>query len=304
MDPTAGGPGQADPGATGDLGATGALVSDPGLLVGGRYRVVDRLGTGGMADVFRAHDELLARDVALKVFRAMPVTPDTAAGVERQRIELHALARLNHRNLITLFDGSITEGEGPAYLVMELIEGPTLCARIADSEMTESAVRELGIQIADALAYVHGEGMVHRDVKPANILLGSEVTDDTVTMHARLSDFGIVRLLGSERLTSVDFTLGTASYLAPEQARGSDVGPTADVYSLGLVMIEALTGVRSFDGAPLEAAMARLARDPEIPTDLPPPWPALLASMCARDPAARPTAAQVSRILRDSHTKG
>ncbi len=274
-----------------------------GWLLGGRYRVIDRIGVGGMAEVFRAHDELLARDVAAKVFRTLPATPDTASGAERQEIELHALARLNHPNLITLFDGSISGSDGPAFLVMELINGPSLSARIADAPLSEPEAREVGIQIADALAYVHAEGMVHRDVKPANILLGTDRTAGERTVRARLSDFGIVRLLGSERLTSVDFTLGTASYLAPEQARGSDVGPVADVYSLGLVLIEALTGVRSFDGPALEAVMARLSRGPEVPADLPPPWPELLAAMTGSDPEARPTATQVAETLRDSRIR-
>ena len=271
--------------------------------MGGRYRVVKRIGAGGMAEVFRAHDELLARDVAVKVFRTLPVTPDSSTGIERQQVELHALARLNHPNLITLFDGAINNTDGPAFLVMELINGPSLSARIADSTLTEREARELGIQIADALAYVHAEGMVHRDVKPANILLGTDLTADDNTVRARLSDFGIVRLLGSERLTSVDFTLGTASYLAPEQARGSDVGPVADVYSLGLVLIEALSGARSFDGPPLDALAARLVRDPEIPAQLPAPWPSLLTAMTCGDAAARPTAAEVARTLREYSTE-
>lgn len=270
-----------------------------GWVIGERYRVLGRLGAGGMAEVLRAHDEMLARDVAVKVFRTQQV-PDGAAGFERQKVELHALARLNHPNLITLFDGSIT-ADGRAYLVMELVEGPSLADRIAaDGPLPEPAVRELGVQIGSALAYVHAAGMVHRDLKPANILLGTDSATSESTVRARLSDFGIVRLLGTERMTSVDLTLGTAAYLAPEQARSSDVEPAADVYSLALVLLEALTGARAFTETGVDALMARLDRSPHVPPDLPAPWPALLTAMTAMDPAARPTADQVATQLRNT----
>jgi eukaryotic-like serine/threonine-protein kinase len=267
-------------------------------VLGDRYRVISRIGSGGMAEVFRAHDRVLDRPVAIKVFRSEHVSRDDAHGVERQQLEVAALARLNHPNLITLYDGSIGAVAGPAYIVMELIEGPSLGSRIAEGPLPEPAVREIGIQLADGLAYVHAQGMVHRDVKPENILLGVDRSDDDSTVRARLSDFGIVRLLGSERLTNVNFTLGTASYLAPEQARGSDVNPPADVYALGLVLLEALTGAKSFDGPPIETAMARLSQRPHIPDDLPAPWPALLYAMTEFDPALRPPAAEVARALR------
>lgn len=282
------------------IGAGDRTAAAPSWVLGGRYRVLDRLGSGGVADVFRAHDELLGRDVAVKVFRAVPepsgqgVTPDPLASRGREN-ELRALARLNHPNLITLYDASMDEQ--PAFLVMELVDGPSLATRLVDGPLVEADVRAMGGQLADALAYVHSLGMVHRDVKPGNVLIGDLRHD---WGRARLSDFGIARLIGSERLTSADVTLGTPSYLAPEQARGGDVGPAADVYSLGLVLIEALTGVRCFDGPPLEAMSARLFRDPEVPADLPTPWPALLRAMTARDPADRPPAVEVSRCLADT----
>jgi len=279
-----------------------AKPSSTGWLLGGRYRVIDRIGTGGMAEVFRAHDDLLGRDVAVKVFRAHADPADSSGGAQRQEIELQTLARLGHPNLITLFDGSIGNATGPAYLVMELINGPSLSARIADGPLVEAEARQVGIQIADALAYVHAQGMVHRDVKPANILLGTDTTTGDTTVRARLSDFGIVRLMGSERLTTVDFLVGTASYLAPEQARGIDVGPPADVYALGLVLIETLTGEQSFPGPAVESVMARLARSPEIPSGLPAPWPQLLAAMTVTDPAARPAASDVAAALRSGET--
>ncbi len=274
-------------------------------MIGARYRVDERIGSGGMAEVFRAHDEVLDRPVAVKVFRAEHVAhdgSDTANGTERQQLEVAALARLNHPNLIALYDGSL-DAAPHAFIVMELIEGPTLAAQIAQGPLPEASVREIGIQLADGLAYVHAQGMVHRDVKPENILLGVDRSDDDHTVRARLSDFGIVRLLGTERLTSVNFTLGTASYLAPEQARGSAVDPPADIYSLGLVLLEALTGQRMFEGPPLEAAMARLSQRPQVPAGLPEPWPGLLYAMTEFDPAARPTAAAVSRVLRNEGSR-
>ena len=260
-----------------------------------RYQVLERIGRGGVAEVLRAHDLLLGRDVAVKVFRTRVDESDPLGGRARQEAELQALARLNHPNLITLFDGSMGAGGEPAFLVMELVDGPTLASLISDEPLPEPQARLIGHQIADALSYVHAHQMVHRDVKPANVLVGR---DNFGRVRARLSDFGIVRLLGSERLTEVDFTVGTASYLAPEQARGSDVGPPADVYSLGLVLLESLTGEPAFTGSAIDMMAARLRSTPEVPDDLPPPWPRLLRGMLATAPSARPAAAQVSDLLR------
>ena len=284
-----------------------------GWVLAGRYRVLDRIGSGGMAEVFRARDELLARDVAVKVFRRELDPADSAGGAQRQEIELQVLAQLSHPNLITLFDGRIADADGPneqAYLVMELINGPSLAARIADGPLPEAEVRAVAIQICHALSYVHGKGMVHRDVKPANILLGTDdigdpghvdgagqVREPGAGLRARLSDFGIVRLLDSAHLTNAEFMLGTASYLSPEQARGAEVGPPADIYALGLVLLEALTGERTFPGPAMTAVLARLDGPPPIPDELPEPWQAVLAAMTATEPADRPSAAQVASAL-------
>jgi serine/threonine protein kinase len=276
---------------------TQPLRSEHQWIIGGRYRVLDRLGHGGMADVFRAHDELLDRDVAVKVFRTeCEADPDDTNAELRRELELQSLAQLSHPNLITLFDGSVS-GDGPGYLVLELVCGRDLGSWIKDGPLPEGLVRQVGAQLADALGYVHAHGMVHRDVKPANILLGEDGRPDAV--RARLSDFGIVRILGRERMTSADLTLGTAFYIAPEQARGANAEPAADIYALGLVLIEALTGQRCFDGPLHEALAARLTTSPDVPAHLPAPWPALLTAMTATDPAQRPSAAQVVDVLRD-----
>jgi serine/threonine protein kinase len=275
-------------------------VQAPGWVLADRYRVLDRLGVGGMAEVFRAHDEQLDRDVAVKVFRTPVDEPGNAQAPERRETELRALAQLSHPNLITLYDANLA-GPDPAFLVTELVIGPNLADRLTEGPLPEDLVRTIGIQVADALAYVHSNAMVHRDVKPANILLGTDGPDpETATIRARLSDFGIVRVIDGARMTAAEFTLGTASYIAPEQARGADVGTAADVYALGLVLIEMLTGVRSFDGPFHEALAARLVRAPDIPAGLPLPWPGLLVAMTALDPAQRPSAAQVADALRTS----
>src|SRR5205823_4403033 len=144
----------------------------------------------------------------------------------------------------------------------------------------------LGAQIGNALAYVHGHGTIHRDIKPANILIDREG-------QPKITDFGIARLVDSARRTATGVTVGTAAYLSPEQVTGAEVGPACDVYSLGLVLLECLTGRREYPGTGAEAALARLHRPPEIPASLPRPWPGLLAAMTDSDPSRRPAAAEV-----------
>ena len=173
---------------------------------------------------------------------------------------------------------------------MELVSGGTLAGRITPRGLPPAEVARIGAAVAGALAVVHRSGLVHRDIKPANLLM-SPAGD------VKLSDFGIARELEAERLTAAADVIGTAAYLSPEQARGGDVGPPTDIYALGLVLLESLTGRREFPGQAVESALARLMRDPVVPPDLPAPWPGLLRGMTASDPAARPTAEQVAATL-------
>ena len=262
-----------------------------GWLIDGRYRVTECLGRGGMADVFCAHDESLDRDVAVKVF---------AGGEELQRRanqEIRIAAGLHHRNLIKILDAGVDRAS-PArpvsYLVMELIDGPTVAERIANDPLDATEVAELGMQVAAALSHIHARRIVHRDVKPANVLLADQGQHGPWT--AKLADLGIAWIADGAALTMAGATIGTASYLSPEQALGGQVGPPSDVYSLGLVLLEALTGHRAYDGA-ADIALARIGPAPQIPAELGPDWVHLLTAMTASDPASRPTASDVVSML-------
>ena len=273
-----------------------------GSVVAGRYRLGERIGRGGMADVFRADDELLHRPVALKAFRL-----DTPAGQDRRRIdaEVRILAALRHPGLVTVFDaGSVDEpgGESTPYLVMELINGPTLGDRLADGPLTAEQTSQLGADLSTTLSYIHASGVVHRDIKPANILLDTEGVGEAA-FSAKLTDFGIARLLDSTRITMHGMAIGTANYLSPEQATGDGAGPPADVYSLGLVLIECLTGQVAYPGIGIEAAVARLHRPPAIPTVHGRELTQLLTAMTSLAPGDRPSAADVAQLLAQQPTR-
>jgi len=241
-----------------------------------------------MADVHRATDLRLRRPVAVKMFR--PGTdPD---GEQRFHEEAQVLANLSHPGLVAVHDFGVEQHR--AYLVMELVDGPTLREVLDRGPLPLDEVARIGADVANVLAYVHEQGVVHRDVKPSNVLLGRH--DGRV----RLADFGIARLLDATRLTSADTAVGTASYLAPEQVQGNRVGPPADVYALGLVLLEAITGRVEYPGGGWDAAIERLSHPPVVPDDLPEPLRRALIGMTETDPRARPTAAQVAAMLADA----
>ncbi|MEW2048988.1 serine/threonine-protein kinase [Streptomyces sp. NPDC005476] len=253
-------------------------------ILAGRYRLDARIGSGGAADVYRGFDLRLRRTVAVKVFR-----PGT--GVEAQEdfeSEAVILARMQHPGLVTAYDTG--RHDSRAYLVMQLIEGSTLKARITEGPLPCEETATLGAGLARALAHAHGAGIVHRDVKPSNILLD-------VSGRPYLTDFGISRLVDATTRTATGTLVGTAAYLSPEQVLGRSVGRPADIYALGLVLLECLTGRLEYGGGPLEAAIARLHRPPVLPTALPDELGALLRDMTALDEQIRPSASDCARTL-------
>ncbi|MFD4031049.1 protein kinase [Streptomyces sp. NPDC058637] len=246
-------------------------------VLGGRYRLDELLGSGGAADVHRGFDLRLRRPVAVKVFR-----PDAGVGMEETwHSEAVILARLHHPGLVTAYDTG--QHDGRAFLVMQLIQGDTLKTRITEGPLPPDVTAAIGADLAHALAHAHETGIVHRDVKPSNILLDARG-------RPHLADFGISRLLDTTARTATGTLIGTAAYLAPEQVLGEPVGRPADIYALGLVLLECLKGRLEYDGGPLEAAMARLHRSPVLPPSLPEQLSVLLRDMTALDDQNRPTA--------------
>jgi serine/threonine protein kinase len=267
-----------------------------GSLIGDRYRIEAVIGHGGMAAVYRARDELLGRVVALKVIA--PASADASA-VRRARAEIELLASLNHHALVTLFDAGVDEIDGceRTFLVMELVDGPTLGARIEQGPLARADVGRMAVDLAEALHVVHASGIVHRDIKPGNVLLSPSPLP-THEFTAKLADFGIAHLIDSTRLTAAGGLIGTAAYLSPEQARGAAPAPASDVYSLGLVLLESLTRTRAFPGPLMESVGARLVSDPPIPGSVGSGWASLLSAMTARAPESRPSAVDVAVAAR------
>ncbi|MEX0833896.1 MAG: Stk1 family PASTA domain-containing Ser/Thr kinase [Actinomycetota bacterium] len=255
--------------------------------VSDRYQVRDRVASGGMGDVFRAYDAVLARDVAVKILH-----PNLAADhgfVERFLREARSAALLNHPNIVAVYDWG--ENEGTYYMVMELVPGASLRQLLNDfGKLAPPQAANVMQQVLAALDHAHGEGIVHRDIKPENIL----VTPQGV---AKVTDFGLARAYAEARVTQAPGTVtGTAQYLAPEQIRGEAAGPEADVYALGVVGFELLTGRVPFSGeTPMAVAYRHLSDEVPAPSaadpSLPPVMDEPIQHATKRDPAHRPKSA-------------
>src|SRR3954454_991178 len=249
-----------------------------------RYRVIERVGSGGMAAVLLAEDERLGRPVAIKRLHA-EAPEDTA---RRFRREAKLGASLNHPNLISVYD-IVTDDEG-VLIVMEYVDGETLRDAIDRGPLPVARAIEVLRGLAAGLDHAHGEGIVHRDVKPANVLLGRR------SGEVKLADLGIATAVESTRITKSGTVMGTASYMAPEQLEGHRAGPPADVYSLAVVAWEALSGQRAYEGrTPIEIARRKASEPPpslaEGWPDAPPAAVAALHRAMDADPASRPRSA-------------
>jgi eukaryotic-like serine/threonine-protein kinase len=254
-----------------------------GEVIADRYELEEAVDHGGMSSVYRGHDRLLERTVALKVLHAH--FGDDAEYVERFRREARAVAQLSHPNIVTVIDRGSSDGH--QFIVFEYVEGENLKQLLERSgPLSVDRALELGIQIADALAFAHAHGLVHRDVKPQNVLIDS-------AGDAKVTDFGIARSLDVEEgVTQTGTVLGTSNYLSPEQAGGEPVTPATDIYSLGVVLYELLTGEVPFRGDNLVVvAMKHVTEHPpsllEQRADVPPRLALAVERALEKDPALR-----------------
>lgn len=258
----------------GEMGRDGL---DLGVLAG-RYRLVRPLGRGGMAEVYLGHDEVLDRDVAVKILLAK-LLPD-ARFLERFRREARAAAALSHPNIVAVHDTG-DEGGAP-FIVMECVRGRSLDTLLPGGVGRDQAL-EICAEVCAALAYAHAHGIVHLDIKPGNILIAADG-------GVKVTDFGIARAAGSDTATTTS-VLGTASYLSPEQARSGPVDGRSDLYSLGIVLYELATGRVPFrGGTPLQVALQHVSAQPQPPselTELDPAFEALVLKALAKDPDER-----------------
>ncbi|MEV4621648.1 protein kinase [Asanoa sp. NPDC049573] len=265
----------------------------PGVMLGGRYRLDERIAGGGMGDVWRATDEVLGRTVAVKIL--LPALLEEPGFAARFRGEARTMATINHPGVVDVYDyGS---DQQIAFLVMEYVEGDALSRTLGRvGRLTPARTMALVAQAADALQAAHEKGIVHRDVKPGNLLVRPNGT-------LVLTDFGIARSAIVGQLTAAGSVLGTASYISPEQAAGAIATPSSDVYALGVVAYQCLSGRRPFEGDnPLEIAMKHVRDTPRpLPGDIPPAIRSIVERAMAKDPAARwPTAAAFSAVARQA----
>jgi eukaryotic-like serine/threonine-protein kinase len=271
------------------------VTASMGRVLSSRYEVGELLGSGGMASVWRGHDLRLDRAVAIKELTG-PWVGDQGA-LQRFDREARMAARLTHPNIVAVYDVDIHDRT--PYLVMELVEGATVAQLLSDGPLPIAAAVSITAQACDGLATAHAAGIIHRDVKPANLM----ITADAVV---KICDFGIARALSSTVDPTVSgpmYAMGTSKYMAPEQAWGERVDARADLYGLGCTMYAMLAGTPPFHGNPAEVLQQHLTRAPALlrdyRTDIPAPLEALVMQLLAKNPDDRPTDAEVRARLVD-----
>ena len=279
-------------------------MSLEGRVLAGRYKLIEQIGAGGMARVYRGVDDVLDRTVAVKVL-APPFDEDSAF-VARFEREARAAAGLSHPGVVSVFDTG--SEDGIHFIVMEDVEGETLAAVIRqEGPLEPRRAAQIAREVCDALAAAHDKGLVHRDIKPGNVMV-------TPSGVVKVMDFGIARALTGQTLTRTGTTLGTAAYLSPEQAQGLPADGRSDLYSLGCTLYEMLTGQPPFVGdLPVVVASRHVTEEPQIPSRLrpgvPPALDAVVAKALAKDPSeryqdARAMAGDLSRIGRGLSAEG
>ena len=247
------------------------------------------VAAGGMGQVWAAVDEVLDRRVAIKIMH--PQTVEQRAMAERFKAEARFAAAISHPNIVEVFD--FAEHDGLSFLVMELIDGPTLAQLVAEQgALAPDHASLLLAQLAGALARAHENGIIHRDLKPSNVLI-------SVDGLVKLMDFGIAKSVDGPSHTLTGEVLGTTYYISPEQALDKAVTPASDLYSLGALAHELLTGAKPFDkGTPIATALAQVEEPPPpLPADVPAGLATIIMACLAKDPADRPTAAEVVQAL-------
>ncbi|MFF4904361.1 serine/threonine-protein kinase [Streptomyces sp. NPDC001260] len=265
-----------------------------GQLVAGRYRLADSIGSGGMGRVWRAHDEVLHRAVAIKELTAALYVSesDRERLLARTRAEARAAARINHSAVVTVHD--VLEHDGRPWIVMELVEGYSLADAVKERGRVEPAeAARIGLWVLRALRAAHSAGVLHRDVKPGNVLLGHDG-------RVLLTDFGIAQIEGDTTITRTGEVVGSVDYLAPERVRGHDPGPASDLWALGATLYTAVEGRSPFRRtsplSTMQAVVEEEAAEPEFAGPLGP----VMAALLAKDPARRPGAAEAEQMLAEA----
>jgi len=269
-------------------------------VLAGRYRLDSPIASGGVGEVWRAFDLVLDRPVAVKLLRSEYAGQRQA--LDRFRAEARRAGSVSHPAIAQVYDYGEAGGTDTPYLVMELVDGPSLADVLDAGPLDAGATMDVLAQTAAGLQAAHAAGLVHRDVKPANLLIGPGG-------QVKITDFGIAHAAGSLPITSTGMVVGTPSYLAPERAAGGLASPASDLYSLGIVGYECLAGAPPFSGMPYEVAAAHQHRElPPLPASVPAVAARLVSELTAKDPASRPASAAIAAEqagwVRDSLTGG